>query len=193
MVDNLTFISRLYIIIMDDSFGFNSLNQTVIDMEEVRELNFQNSKFTNINQSWTYKISWIHEFESFCVLQNLSDNPRKIATFHLHLKGPALVWFNAMDLTHKLSWAVLKDAFQNLSQPNTGKGIKVGKTRAGSDRKIYKRTSRPISIFCSGSEFSKPPERFPTGQITRSLWVPSVLESYFRRRDSASFFHGINT
>ena len=60
MVDNLTFISRLYIIIMDDSFGFNSLNQTVIDMEEVRELNFQNSKFTNINQSWTYKISWIY-------------------------------------------------------------------------------------------------------------------------------------
>ena len=75
----------------------------------------------------------------------------------------------------------------------TGKGIKVGKTRARSDRKIYKRASRPISVFCSGSKSSKPPERFPTGQIRRSLWVPSVLESSFRRRDSASFPHGINT
>ena len=54
----------------------------------------------------------LHEFESFCVLQNLSDNPRKIAAFHLHLNGPALVWFHAIDLTDKLSWAVLMDAFQ---------------------------------------------------------------------------------
>ena len=53
MVDNLTFISRLYIIIMDDSFGFYSLNQTVIDMEEGRELN-------TIPNLPTYKISWIY-------------------------------------------------------------------------------------------------------------------------------------
>ena len=68
-------------------------------------------------------MKFLHEFQSFCVLQNLSDNPRKIAAFHLHLKGPALVWFNALDLTDKLAWTVLKDAFQkqylsrNMSNP----------------------------------------------------------------------------
>ena len=86
---------------MDDSFGFNSLNQTVIDMEEGRELNtipnlpisikVELTKFHGFTSENAVK--FLHEFESFCVLQNLSDNPRKIATFHLHLKGPALVWF----------------------------------------------------------------------------------------------------
>ena len=116
---------------MDDSFGFNSLNQTVIDMEEGRELNtipnlpisikVELTKFHGFTSENAVK--FLHEFESFCVLQNLSDNPRKIAAFHLHLKGPALVWFNALDLTDKLAWTVLKDAFQkqylsrNMSNP----------------------------------------------------------------------------
>ena len=68
-------------------------------------------------------LRFLHEFESVCVLQNLSDIRRKIAAFHLHLKRPALVWFNALDSTENLSLGVLKDVFQkqylrrNVSNP----------------------------------------------------------------------------
>ncbi|KAK3101520.1 hypothetical protein FSP39_004191 [Pinctada imbricata] len=55
--------------------------------------------------------NFLREFESFCTFQNLSDDGRKIAAFHLHLKGPALVWFNALSQTDKIRWTSLKQAF----------------------------------------------------------------------------------
>lgn len=54
--------------------------------------------------------NFLSEFESFCVFQSLSDAKRKNAAFHLHLKGPALVWFNALDSDVKETWSSLKPA-----------------------------------------------------------------------------------
>ena len=36
-----------------------------------------------------------------------------MAAFHLHLKGPALVWYTALDDLNKISWPILREAFAN--------------------------------------------------------------------------------
>ena len=54
-------------------------------------------------------INFLLEFESFCSYQNLYSDGRKV--FHLHLSGPALIWFNALELENKLTLFALKGAF----------------------------------------------------------------------------------
>jgi hypothetical protein len=50
-------------------------------------------------------------FESLFIYQNLTSDDRKIAAYHLHLSGPALIWFNAMQTETKRTWVALKNAF----------------------------------------------------------------------------------
>lgn len=57
------------------------------------------------------KIQQDSEFRSFCTLQ--IDDKRIIAAFHLHLRGPALVWFSTLNESNKVLWSVLQEAFQN--------------------------------------------------------------------------------
>ena len=47
---------------------------------------------------------YLEEFESYCTFNGLHDDDRRVAAFHLHLKGPALVWFSALDLKVKQTW-----------------------------------------------------------------------------------------
>lgn len=53
------------------------------------------------------------EFCSFCTLQNLTDDKRIVAAFHLHLKGPELIWFSTLNESNKVLWTVLQESFQN--------------------------------------------------------------------------------
>ena len=39
------------------------------------------------------------EFESYLTLSTIEpDSPRAVAAFHLHLTGPALIWFNNLTI-----------------------------------------------------------------------------------------------
>ncbi len=50
---------------------------------------------------------FINTFEAFCVFNKLDGNDqRKVAAFQLHIDGPALVWFNALDSVQKKKVAV---------------------------------------------------------------------------------------
>lgn len=65
---------------------------------------------------------FLAEFESYLTLSSIEqDSPRAIAAFHLHLTGPALIWFN--NLSIKDSWQTVKASFQieylnNLNNPS---------------------------------------------------------------------------
>lgn len=56
---------------------------------------------------------FLSEFRSFCTIQNLIDDKRIIEAFHLHLSGPALMWFNTLNESNKVLWTMLQEAFQN--------------------------------------------------------------------------------
>ncbi|CAC5399987.1 unnamed protein product [Mytilus coruscus] len=48
---------------------------------------------------------FLAEFESYALLHDLAEqDKRRIAAFHLHLKGPALTWFNSLSDESKQSW-----------------------------------------------------------------------------------------
>lgn len=53
---------------------------------------------------------FLSEFESFLTLSGVTDDERIIAAFHLHLKGPALIWYHT--LMTKDSWPAVKAEFQ---------------------------------------------------------------------------------
>lgn len=55
--------------------------------------------------------NFLMEFESFCIYQNLTTDDRRVAAFHLHLSGPALIWFNSLEIPVKRTWFALKNAF----------------------------------------------------------------------------------
>lgn len=53
------------------------------------------------------------EFNSYCVFHDLDANEaRKIAAFHLHLQGPALVWFGQLSEFIRTSWRIVSSEFQ---------------------------------------------------------------------------------
>lgn len=53
------------------------------------------------------------EFESFATLHNLElDEKRRIAAFHLNLKGPALSWFNSLSEVARKSWETINVLFK---------------------------------------------------------------------------------
>lgn len=49
---------------------------------------------------------FLKEFESYAILHELDryDQKRKLAAFHLHLKGPALTWFDSLSDETRESW-----------------------------------------------------------------------------------------
>ena len=58
-------------------------------------------------------MTFLSEFESYALLHDLPDyDKRKIAAFHLHLKGPALTWFNTLNSTSRKSWTHIKVLFE---------------------------------------------------------------------------------
>ena len=60
------------------------------------------------------------EFESYALLHELPEtDKRRIAAFHLHLKGPALTWYNSLSDESKSSWITIcvlfKEKYINFS------------------------------------------------------------------------------
>lgn len=69
------------------------------------------SNFSGYSQENASK--FLSEFESYALLHDLRDmDRRKIAAFHLHLKGPALTWFNSLSQTARNSWATISILFR---------------------------------------------------------------------------------
>lgn len=95
------------------AFGFsNSLKETFIEMQKKNHvskisllISAKSGLFYGYSSENTAKL--LSEFRSFCILQNLIDDKRIVAAFHMHLRGPALIWSN------KVLWTVLQEAFQN--------------------------------------------------------------------------------
>ncbi len=60
---------------------------------------------------------FLEEFNSYVTLHNIQSNTdgRKVAAFHLHLKGPAKVWFNTLGLSPvtRKSWVFVQKAFSD--------------------------------------------------------------------------------
>lgn len=57
---------------------------------------------------------FIREFESFAALHELDDDDetvRKLAAFHLHLKGPALTWYNSLGVNEDSTWVNIRQEF----------------------------------------------------------------------------------
>lgn len=96
------------------AFGFsNSLKETFIEMP--KEEPPKNSSLISriVNHFMAIRVKFLSEFRLFCTLQNLIDDKRIIAAFHLHLRGPALIWFSTLNESNKVLWTVLQEAFQN--------------------------------------------------------------------------------
>ena len=56
---------------------------------------------------------FLAEFESFATLHDLSDfSDRKLAAFHLHLRGPALTWYNSLSEESRNSWQSVRVLFR---------------------------------------------------------------------------------
>jgi len=58
---------------------------------------------------------FLKEFDSYTTFSGLYLDPtpaRKIAAFHIHLSGPALVWFYSLTAEAKLSWDTLECVFR---------------------------------------------------------------------------------
>ena len=56
---------------------------------------------------------FLSEFNSYALLHELHDyDGRKVAAFHLHLKGPALTWFNTLSDRSKRIWSSIEAQFQ---------------------------------------------------------------------------------
>ena len=112
---------------MDDWFGFNdnpgSTNPFDVTPRFIRNNNLRQTTAVPLSSKVNLDVfsgysgengqKFLDEFDSFCVLQGLTDDRRTIAAFHLHLKGPALVWFNALNSDLKSVWTLLRFAFIN--------------------------------------------------------------------------------
>lgn len=56
---------------------------------------------------------FLSEFESYATLYDLQPgDKRRTAAFHLHLRGPALTWYNSLSESAKQSWASLEILFK---------------------------------------------------------------------------------
>lgn len=53
---------------------------------------------------------FMDEFQSYALLNDLSDK-RRVAAFHLQLKGPALTWFSSLSDTTRESWQLVEIMF----------------------------------------------------------------------------------
>ena len=73
--------------------------------------NIQCTKFAGYPHENAQK--FISEFNSYSTFMNLNgDENRKIAAFHLHLKGPAITWFNSLSDEIRCNWENLLESFK---------------------------------------------------------------------------------
>ncbi|CAC5425455.1 unnamed protein product [Mytilus coruscus] len=57
--------------------------------------------------------TFLSELKSYALLHDLRDfDGKKVAAFHLHLKGPALTWFNTLSERAKESWNAFDVLFE---------------------------------------------------------------------------------
>ena len=70
---------------------------------------------------------FLTEFESFATLHDLSDyqDKRRLAAFHLHLRGPALTWFNSLSEESRENWVNVKILFKEKFINFSGHGANV--------------------------------------------------------------------
>ena len=70
---------------------------------------------------------FLTEFESFATLHDLSDyqDKRRLAAFHLHLRGPALTWFNSLSEEIRENWVNVKILFKEKFINFSGHGANV--------------------------------------------------------------------
>ncbi|CAC5403346.1 unnamed protein product [Mytilus coruscus] len=69
------------------------------------------STFSGYSQDNAKK--FLSEFKSYALLHDLRDfDGGKVAAFHLHLKGPALTWFNTLSERSKESWNAIEVLFE---------------------------------------------------------------------------------
>lgn len=102
-------------------FGISSsLEETFIEMPKKKKNHVhKNSSLISAKSEPFYCYSsenaakFLSEFGSFCTLQNLIDDKRIVAAFHLHLRVPAFIWFSTLNELNKFLWTVLQEAFQN--------------------------------------------------------------------------------
>ena len=78
----------------------------LLDMEKLGQCR----KFSGYSHDNASK--FLSEFESFATLYGL-DSQKKLAAFHLHLKGPALQWYDGLDSETTESWVDLLASFQD--------------------------------------------------------------------------------
>lgn len=55
---------------------------------------------------------FLKEFTSYIKFNSIGEDDRIIAAFHLHLAGPALIWYNQLTDLTKLSWNAVQGAFK---------------------------------------------------------------------------------
>ncbi len=69
---------------------------------------------------------FMSEFESFADLHGLGTfDKRRLAAFHLHLKGPALTWYDSLEDQDKSSWKIVHDLFTKKYVTLTGHGANM--------------------------------------------------------------------
>ena len=70
---------------------------------------------------------FLTEFESFATLHDLSNYQDKgmLAAFHLHLRGPALTWFNSLSEESRANWVSVKILFKEKFINFSGHGANV--------------------------------------------------------------------
>ena len=112
---------------------------------------------------------FMKEFDSYLTLSSIDEeSPRAIAAFHLHLSGPALIWFN--NLAVKDSWKTVKAAFMNeycnvvnnlslIAESVAFDNLKLGSTQAIEDfhsvvldkgRRLHKSDTDMTNKFIAG-------------------------------------------
>ncbi|CAG2216978.1 unnamed protein product [Mytilus edulis] len=80
---------------------------SIVKMEKLANC----STFSGYSQDNAQK--FLSEFKSYALLHDLRDfDGKKVAAFHLHLKGPALTWFNTLSERSKESWNAIEVLFE---------------------------------------------------------------------------------
>lgn len=131
---------------------------------------------------------FLSEFHSYLVLSNIDvQSPKATAAFHLHLKGPALVWFNTLKLSDKASWYSLNNAFTKEYCENLQSPILIAEEAAFNNLKLM--PSQPIEQYHSmilqkGNRLGKP-DRDMTFKFIDGL--PQQLAFFVRAGRTQSF------
>ena len=58
--------------------------------------------------------TFIRDFNSYCIIEKITEDKRKIASFSLYLKGPARGWFDDLDWDNDVElkkWATIEERF----------------------------------------------------------------------------------